>query len=279
MLFNLEKRDFRKVICGIIYSLIVIFVAKLATISYEGTRVTITSKLSSNIIQMRISNLSKVYDITTKNSKEENSLYVEKIYNKKIVEESSNIKLKNTNIYVQNKVLKENLNKDSTKRINASEISFPKYGSIMARINIPSCNINTNVMCGLTQEIIDKYDVAMQEALTSVYVDPMLPGFGRPMLMAGHNYKSFSRLSKISVGSTINITTNYGSFYYTVTEAKVAKLNVHGTTIVDIDTGKDLIVYSGKEQLQIYTCDSINPNDNKRFFVRAIKTAGTEVIF
>ena len=255
----MEKRDFRKVICGIIYSLIVIFVAKLATISYEGTRVTITSKLSSNIIQMRISNLSKVYDITTKNSKEENSLYVEKIYN--------------------NKVLKENLNKDSTKRINASEISFPKYGSIMARINIPSCNINTNVMCGLTQEIIDKYDVAMQEALTSVYVDPMLPGFGRPMLMAGHNYKSFSRLSKISVGSTINITTNYGSFYYTVTEAKVAKLNVHGTTIVDIDTGKDLIVYSGKEQLQIYTCDSIAPNDNKRFFVRAIKTAGTEVIF
>lgn len=147
----MKKRDFRKVICGIIYSLIVIFVAKLATISYEGTRVTITSKLSSNIIQMRISNLSKAYDITTKNSKEENSLYVEKIYNKKIVEESSNIKLKNTNIYVQNKVLKENLNKDSTKRINASEISFPKYGSIMARISIPSCNINTNVMCGLTQ--------------------------------------------------------------------------------------------------------------------------------
>ena len=76
MLFNLEKRAFRKVICGIIYSLIVIFVAKLATISYEGTRVTITSKLSSNIIQMRISNLSKVYDITAKNSKEENSFIV-----------------------------------------------------------------------------------------------------------------------------------------------------------------------------------------------------------
>lgn len=277
MLFNLKKRDFRKVICGIIYSLIVIFVAKLATISYEGTRVTITSKLSSNIIQMRISNLSKVYDITTKNSKEENSLYVEKIYNKKIEQENNVVEAKNN--YVQNKNLGQSTNKSQVKKINASEISFPKYGSIMARISIPSCNIDTNVMCGLTQEIIDKYDVAMQEALTSVYVDPMLPGFGRPMLMAGHNYKSFSRLSKISVGSTINITTNYGSFYYTVTEAKVAKLNVHGTTIVDIDTGKDLIVYSGKEQLQIYTCDSINPNDNKRFFVRAIKTAGTEVIF
>lgn len=273
----MEKRDFRKVICGIIYSLIVIFVAKLATISYEGTRVTITSKLSSNIIQMRISNLSKVYDITTKNSKEENSLYVEKIYNKKIEQENNVVEAKNN--YVQNKNLGQSTNKSQVKKINASEISFPKYGSIMARISIPSCNIDTNVMCGLTQEIIDKYDVAMQEALTSVYVDPMLPGFGRPMLMAGHNYKSFSRLSKISVGSTINITTNYGSFYYTVTEAKVAKLNVHGTTIVDIDTGKDLIVYSGKEQLQIYTCDSINPNDNKRFFVRAIKTAGTEVIF
>ena len=113
----MEKRDFRKVICGIIYSLIVIFVAKLATISYEGTRVTITSKLSSNIIQMRISNLSKVYDITTKNSKEENSLYVEKIYNKKIVEESSNIKLKNTNIYVQNKALKENLNNNKNLKL------------------------------------------------------------------------------------------------------------------------------------------------------------------
>ena len=62
------------------------------------------------------------------------------------------------------------------------------------------------------------------------------------------------------------------TYYY----ARPAKVKVN---YLDIDTGKDLIVYSGKEQLQIYTCDSIDPNDNKRFFVRAIKTAGTEVIF
>ena len=132
----MEKRDFRKVICGIIYSLIVILGAKLAAISYEGTRVTITSKLSSNIMQMRISNLSKAYDITTKNSKEENSIYVEKIYNKKIEQENNVIEAKNN--YVQNKNLGQSTNKNQVKKINASEISFPKYGSTMARIIIPS---------------------------------------------------------------------------------------------------------------------------------------------
>lgn len=262
-----DKRDFKKVICGIIYIIIVIVLSKYADILTKGKKLTVVGKLSDNIARIRISNISECYEesiITNSSNSKQKEMYVEKVYKKLIKQEVEET-------YVKSNTIVKNINTAPT-NVNASDIVLPKFGQIFGKINIPKCSINTNIVFGLTQYLVDNYEVASQDCLTSVYVNPMLPGYGRPLLIAGHNYKSFSRLKNITVGSQITISTSYGVFYYTVVEAKTAKLNVHGTTIVDIDTGEDLIVYSGQEQLQMYTCESLDANDTHRFFVRAVKT-------
>lgn len=271
-----EKKDIKKIICGLLYILIVILVSKYLDVASKGIRVTIIPRISENIRRLRISQISKYYEEeleTAKTSNQSKELYVEKVY-KKLLEEP----VKNNVSYVYNSN-SNNLNTNNIAKINASQIKIPSIGQIFARINIPSCNINTSVVFGLTQSLVDNYDIAMQDAITNIYVNSMLPGYGRPLLMGGHNYKSLSRLKNIKIGSVITISTNYGTFYYTVTEAKKAKLNVHGTTLIDVVSGENLITYYGSEQLQIYTCDSSDPTDGTRFFVRAIRTGGTEVIF
>mgnify|MGYP004504894903 FL=1 len=267
-----EKRDIKKIVCGIIYIFIVILISKYLDSACKGTRITIIPKVSDNIRRLRISQVSKYYEVeleTSDTPQESKELYVEKVY-KKLLEEPK--KADSSSLYNTNKL-------NSITKINASQIKIPNIGDLFATISIPSCQIYTRVVFGLTQSLVDSYDIAMQDAISSVYVNPMLPGFGRPILMGGHNYKSLGRLKNIKLGSIITISTNYGNFYYTVTEAKKAKLNVHGTTLLDIDNQKNLITYYGGEQLQIYTCDSDNPSDGTRFFVRAIRTGGTEVIF
>lgn len=271
-----EKRNVKKIICGLIYIFIVITVSKYLDVASRGTRITIIPRVSDNIRRLRISQISKYYETeleTQKATKQNKELYVEKVY-KKLLEEP----VKNNISYVYNSN-KNNINTQNITKINASQIKIPNIGQIFAKISIPTCGIYTSVVFGLTQGLVDSYDIAMQDAITSVYVDPMLPGYGRPLLMGGHNYKSLSRLKNVKLGSVITISTNYGTFYYTVTEAKKAKLNVHGTTLLDLNSGANLITYYGSEQLQIYTCDSSDPTDGSRFFVRAIKTGGTEIIF
>ena len=267
-----EKRDIKKIICGLIYIFIVILISKYLDSAYKGTRITIIPRVSDNIRRLRISQISKYYEVDLEISdtpQESKELYVEKVY-KKLINEPK--KVNNSYVYNTNKA-------NSIVKINASEIKIPNVGELFATISIPSCQIYTSVVFGLTQNLVDNYDIAMQDAISSIYINPMLPGFGRPILMGGHNYKSLGKLKNIKMGSIITISTNYGNFYYTVTEAKKAKLNVHGTTLLDIYNEKNLITYYGSEQLQIYTCDSSDPNDGTRFFVRAIRTGGTEVIF
>ncbi len=269
---------------GIIYILIIILICKFLNSAFQGTRITITAKLSENIRKIRISEISEFYEaeLETKNSKPKNKeLYVEKVY-KKLIEEPTRIQRELYNNVSANKSINDNVNNNKVEnnRINASEIVIPNFGNIFAKLYIPDCGISANVVFGLTQDLVDNFDVAMQDSIASVYVNPMLPGYNRPLLMGGHNYKSLGKLKNILVGSTITLTTNYGTFYYSVTEAKKAKLNVHGTTLIDIDSGSDLITYFGSEQLQIYTCDNLNDStDPYRFFVRAVKISGTEIIF
>ena len=269
-----DTRDFRKIIMGLIFVIIVIILAKYADIATKGTRVTVISKVSTNILTIRLSKISKYYNIDTSNKTDistQKEMYVEKVYKKLIVKEE-------TETYVKANNQIQNVN-SASQIIYASEIRLPKLGEIFARINIPACGINTSIVFGLTQSLVDNYDVASQDSITSIYLNPMLPGYGRPLLMGGHNYKSFGRLRYINVGNLITVSTSYGVFYYTVVEAKVAKLNVHGTTIVDLNTGEDLISYYGDEVLQLYTCDSLDMNDTHRFFVKARKTGGTKIIF
>jgi len=259
---------------GLIFIIIVIILAKYADIATKGTRVTVIARVSKSILNMRISQISKYYDIDLSNKEtisKQKEMYVEKIYKKLIVKEETETYIK-ANSKIQSA-------SSASQSVYASEIRLPKFGEIFARISIPACSINTTVVFGLTQSLVDNYDVASQDSITSVYLNPMLPGYERPLLMGGHNYKSFGKLRYISVGDLITVSTNYGVFYYTVIEAKVAKLNKHGTTIVDLNTGEDLIFYYGGEVLQLYTCDSLDANDTHRFFVRARKTGGTKIIF
>ena len=273
-----RKRDIRKVFLGLIYAFIVIALAKYSDIATKGTRVTVIAKVSPNILKIRLSRISEFYDIDIKKEASVSSqkeMYIEKVYKKLIVNEYE----ETTTTYVRATNQAQTIINNPPQSVHATSIRIPNIGEVFARLNISSCGINAGIVFGLTQGLVDSYEVASQDSITSVYVNPMLPGYGRPLLMGGHNYKSLGKLRYVSVGDQITVSTNYGVFNYTVVEAKVAQLNVHGTTIVDIQTGRDLIKYYGDEELQIYTCDSLDANDTHRFFVRAKKTGGTKIIF
>ncbi len=98
----------------------------------------------------------------------------------------------------------------------------------------------------------------------------MPPGFGRPILLGGHNNSYFKNLKKYVVGDIITITTNYGVYYYRVYETKIASRDDRAAQHLD----------NQKEELILYTCYPFTTLrlTKRRYFVYAEKIAGPTVV-
>lgn len=153
----------------------------------------------------------------------------------------------------------ELLNVDTVKE---KDIVMPVYGMHYAKLEIPSVSVAADLYFGDGSAVLKKG--------VGQYIGSSLPGYGRPLLIGGHNNAAFNGLQHVKTGDIVVITTNYGIYKYKVTETKIA----------DQSDKSAYNLFQEKEQLILYTCYPFNTLGltNKRFFVFADKISGPEIV-
>lgn len=103
------------------------------------------------------------------------------------------------------------------------------------------------------------------------YIGSSMPGFGKPILLCGHNTSYCLPMQYMEVGDVLCISTNYGLFEYTIDDLKV--LNMSDPTAFNLN--------KNEEELILYTCypfDLIGAKTD-RLFIYAKKTNGPSVSY
>ena len=150
----------------------------------------------------------------------------------------------------------------SGESVPESEVQMPVYGTHYANLEIAAVSVKDKLYFGDSKAALDKG--------LGQYIGSSLPGYGRPILIGGHNNASFGKLQYVKVGDVVTITTSYGLFTYKITSTRIA---------LDTDTSAyDLS--QNKEQLILYTCYPFSTLGltSKRFFVYADKVTGPAII-
>ena len=137
-------------------------------------------------------------------------------------------------------------------------VEMPTYGTHYARLEIESAEMVTDLYFGDSSAVLKKG--------VGQYIGSTIPGYGRPLLIGGHNNGQFNKLQYVKPGNIITITTNYGIYKYEVTESKIA----------DSSDKSAYNLSQQKEQLILYTCYPFNTLGltSKRFFVYGDKISG-----
>lgn len=146
--------------------------------------------------------------------------------------------------------------------VKLSSIDFPEYQEYYAQLTCEEIGLSVKVFWGDTNEVLRK---GVGQSLSSFY-----PGFGKPLLMGGHNKSFLSSLANVAPGQVFKLTTSYGEFTYTIT----------GTKITSAEDKSAYDLTQQKEQLILYTCYPLNAYgvNAKRLFIYGDKTAGPEIV-
>lgn len=102
------------------------------------------------------------------------------------------------------------------------------------------------------------------------YTDSGLPGYGKTILLCGHDTTFFKGLKDAEVGDMVNIRTQYGAYSYRITETAV-------TTADDAEAAR---LDAPGEQLVLYTCYPFGETTTERaqrYFVYCEKISGPNV--
>lgn len=144
--------------------------------------------------------------------------------------------------------------------ILSKDVTYPKYNQHYAVVDIYGREVK--VYFGDDGKVLQK---GAGQSMGS-----MPPGFGRPILLGGHNNSYFKKLKNFIIGDVITVKTNYGVYYYQVTETKIANRDDYGATHLDLK----------REQLVLYTCYPFTTLrlTKYRYFVYAEKIAGPTVV-
>jgi LPXTG-site transpeptidase (sortase) family protein len=158
------------------------------------------------------------------------------------------------------------------KSIGQTEIAFPTQGEKYADIIIPSIEVNTEVIKGSTQELVDTYDTVISGKASYC-------GTKKPVLICGHKTKSFSKLKYLVKGNYILVQTIYGGYLYQVTQTAVGTVNAENNNIVD-ESDNNLLSFdieTDRQLLQLYTCFDDALTGKQRVVVIAELIKGTEI--
>ena len=163
------------------------------------------------------------------------------------------------NIFVP---VSENENEtDSNKKLPISEIQYPKTGEQFGELIIEDCSIDNNLFFG-------DGNVALRNGV-GIYNGSFIPGYGKTILVAGHNNTYFNGLKNAEAGQKVTIKTSCGNYTYEITETAVKKAT--DTSAYDLS--------ADYENLIMYTCypfDELGLTD-KRFFVYAKYVSGPQI--
>lgn len=163
------------------------------------------------------------------------------------------------NIFVP---VSENENEtDSNKKLPISEIQYPKTGEQFGELIIEDCSIDNNLFFG-------DGNVALRNGV-GIYNGSFIPGYGKTILVAGHNNTYFNGLKNAKAGQTVTIKTSYSNYTYEITDTAVKKAT--DTSAYDLN--------ANEENLIMYTCypfDELGLTD-QRFFVYAKYVSGPQI--
>jgi len=120
-------------------------------------------------------------------------------------------------------------------------ITIPTEGDLYATIRIGAVGIEAPVYYGDTEELLKQG--------VGTYTGGGIPGQNRTILMGGHNNTDFLTLPQVKAGDVIEIETDYGDYFYLVTDAKELRY----------DDPEALDLYAAEENIVLYTCTQSIP--------------------
>lgn len=159
-------------------------------------------------------------------------------------------------------IFNNNSNLSGIETVKEADIEMPSYGTHYARLEIKSASVTADLYFGDSSKVLKKG--------VGQYIGSFIPGYGRPLLIGGHNNGAFNGLQHVKPGDIVTITTNYGIYEYRVTETKIANQKDKGT--YDLSLNEELLV--------LYTCYPFNTLGltSKRFFVYGEKISGPVIV-
>lgn len=158
------------------------------------------------------------------------------------------------------KVVDEETKKENVFVENDS-VEYPQYNNQFGELIIEDCGIDNKLFFG-------DGEIALRNGV-GIYSGSFVPGYGKTILVAGHNNTYFNGLKYAKAGQKVLIKTSYGNYEYEITETAVKKSTD--------ETAYDLT--ADYENLIMYTCypfDELGLT-SQRFFVYAKLVSGTAI--
>lgn len=144
------------------------------------------------------------------------------------------------------------------KTVSISSFTFPCYENQFGELIIEDCQIHANLFFG-DSDLVLRYGVG-------IYNGSFIPGYGKTILVAGHNNTYFNGLKYAQKGQIVKIRTNYGNYKYEITDMQVRDMS--DRTAYDLNaTTENLIMYT------CYPFDELGLTPN-RYFVYAKLVSG-----
>lgn len=122
------------------------------------------------------------------------------------------------------------------KMIPLSSVTYPYFGQRMGEVIIEDCGIYTTLYFG-----DGNYELNNG---VGMYTGGFIPGYGRTVMIAGHNNMAFNGFKYAQKGQKVTIRTYYGTYTYEITDIQV-KLSTDSSAY---DFGLNY------ENLIMYTC-------------------------
>ena len=142
--------------------------------------------------------------------------------------------------------------------VSISSFTYPSYDNQFGELIIEDCQVNAKLFFGDSS-------MALRNGV-GVYYGSSIPGYGKTILVAGHNNTYFNGLKYAKKGQIIKIRTNYGNYRYEITDTQIKDKNDRSAYDLSAD----------HENLILYTCypfDELGLTPN-RFFVYAKPVSG-----
>ena len=140
--------------------------------------------------------------------------------------------------------------KETQKTVPLSEIMMPHYGEQFGELIIDDCQVKANLFWG-------DGDVQLNNGV-GVFNGSFIPGYGKTIMVAGHNVTYFNGLKYAEKGQKVLIRTSYGNYTYEITDVQVK----------DREDSSAYDLRAEKENLIMYTCypfDEIGLTPNRCF--------------
>lgn len=151
----------------------------------------------------------------------------------------------------------------ATDYVDLSEVTVPLFETLYAKISCDRIKLLAPLYWGDSDQVLKRG--------AGQYIGSFMPGYGKPLLISGHDITYFAPLEEVKVGDVIKITTNYGDYEYQVTETRIASAN----------DKKAYDLAQNSEQLILYTCypfGALIGVKEQRYFVYAEKILGPMLV-